>query len=700
VKKASIVGGGISIIEASLSIPEYGIKAVVNAFSWNSSGLDFDSMQVLLPGKTINPIEQVQLSNMSLILKKDKGYSVTVTSDITLSPNGKPMVGATGAELTMTKEEISGTLKQLNISTSMFDVLIKEAQFNKDKIGATEAGVTFKSKEEDSNSSSLLPEFDTGLLEYINLSTSLKAKDAYFNKGKGFSVGSVSPMLKAFSITLFGVQATVNPEERSITIESKFNIPGNVDPFWPFSLSIPFPIFIGVAGHFGLELGGGVELDFKASAKKEKGKNKPYKFEGQPGINGELHLKISAGVELGARLAVALQANLYAQAAVNFNTKADLSGSLLYADDHLEFPDPLQMLYELKNKITAEVGGELRLKAFMFYDKQLTRVQFKNWDLGEWSKSGEISSSKDGKLNDKQDEGKFGKAPGEPMVEKEILEGKAAQELLLQAQTRIIGSGAKRKEILSNLTVDVKNLSSQLLHKHQVLKRDFDNDMNKLMEIILRKDLYFRENINLDGIQKKLDDFDKKHKLDDKRDVIRTTGGQLDEYEAELGKILGVMNDVESSLDIVALEEGTGSSHSKIEEKTGQAKEIQTSLNTLNTNEVTFAEMKSDLDKMGANALTVTVSNSVMTASKFIELSTTKGVLGGENERKRVAVVDKALVGFDEVRNGSKEEQIAALEKLLPEVTSYALVKFSSRTESALLLQYQVESALIRLKKK
>jgi hypothetical protein len=699
VSKARIVGGGIEISQAVLSLPEYDIRAEVQAFKWNSEGLDFKSLSVDLLGKTISPMEQVQLSNMSLTLHKDKGYSLTVLSDILLAPNNGPMVKATRAGLTMSKEEISGTLEELNISTSMFDVLIQKAKFSKDEIGAAQAGITFNSKEEDAGYAGLIPSFDTGLLDHLKLAKSLKATDVYFKKDKGFSIGAVYPAIDAFTIDLFGVQATVNPEERSITVKSEFTLPGTVPPFWPFSLSVPFPIFIGVAGHFGLELGGGVTLDFNATARKEKGKNMPYKFEAHPGIKGELHLKISAGLELGARLAVALQANLYAQAQVAFNTRADLTGSVVYTDGHLVPKDPLTMLYELKNTITAEVGGELKLKAFMFYDKQLTRVKFKDWNLGEWSKSGQIGSGADGQKTEQQVPGKFASDPAGPAMDHEIVEGKEAEQLLLDANARIIGSGAKRKEILSRLTLDVKTLSTSLLHKHQGLKRDFDSHMEQLMKIILRKDVYFRQNNDADDVQQKLDEFDKEFKLDEKRDLIRAKGETLDEYEAQLEKILGLMNDVETGLDIVSLEGGTGNRHEAITDAKTDANEIKEKSKEMVLPENSYGAMNQKLEQMGASALTVKVATSVMTASKFLEISTTKGIMGGENERIRIVPVDAALAKFDEVRAGSREAQVAALDQLLITIRKYTGHSFSSRTEAALLLQYQVENALNKLKK-
>jgi hypothetical protein len=700
VEKASLHNGGIQITKATLSIPKYQIEGSVNSFSWNSNGLDFESLSLALPGKTISPIEQVQLSNISVLISKNEGYRVTLTSDINVSPNGgTSLLGATAAQLTLSKEEIAGTLKELKINTAMFEVLVKNAEFNKERIGAEEAGISFKSREEGNGYSSMLPSFDTGLLDFIKPDIALKAKDAYFNKGKGFSIGSVSPSINAFTINLFGVEATVNPEEQSITIKSSFTFPGTVPPAWPFSMNVPFPIFIGVSGNFGIELGGGVTLHFDAKAKRDKGKNKPYIFEAHPGIKGDLFLKISAGVELGARLAIALQANLYAQAGLNISTTADLTGALLYSDSKLEQSDPLKMLYELKSAITAEVGGEIRVKAFLFYDKQLTKVKFKDWTLGEWTKSGQFGSLPDGKRSEDTKEGGFGNAITEPTMSHEILEGEKAEKLLLSANERIIGSGAKRKELISSLTIDVSKLASQLLLKHQVIKREFDDSMNKLMQIILRKDVFYRKNFGTDNITALLSTFDNKNNLEAKKDEIRAKGAILDNYETELKKILDLMNDVESGLDIVGLEDGVGSKKETIDSESNQTKSIEEDMKTLSPPTINLQNLNSELNKMGADALSVSVSSSIMTLEKFIEISTTKGALGGENIRKRVKVIDDTLQTYNTVRAGAKSVQIPILENLLEKLRVYIDFNFSSRTQAALLLQYQVEQALEKLKR-
>lgn len=700
IEKASMKNGGIVITKATLSIPKYNIEGSVKSFSWNSDGLDFDSLSLALPGKTISPVDSVSLSNMSLELIKGGGYQLILTSDINVAPMGsKPVLGAKAAQLKLTKDEISGTLKQLNINTSYFDVLIKNAEFNKNRVGAAEAGISFKSKEEEQGYAKMMPKFDTGLLDFINLDTGLKVTDAYFNKGKGFSIGGVYPELKAFTISLFGVEATVNPEDRSITIKSSFTFPGNKPPVWPFILDVPFPIFIGIAGRFGIELDGGVKLTFDSKFQREKGKNKPYKFNAKPGIGGSLSLKISAGAEFGARLAVALQANLYAQSTLKINTSANLTGALQYMNGKFAQIDPLKALYELKSIVTAEVGGELKVKAFMFYDKQLTKVKFKDWTLGEWSKSGELGSNSEGERTEKGKEGAFAKAVKEPTMDQQIVEGEEARKLLLATHERIIGSGVKRKELITSLTVDVSKLASSLLIKQQKIKKEFDKSMSELMKIIIRKDAFFRKHFESDEIQAMLDKFDRENKLDEKRDFIRQKGGVLDEYDIELKKIMSLMNDVESGLDVVALENGAGASKEKIDNQKEKAESIDQNLEGISAPRIDSSKLDTELSKMGAEALSVSVSASVMTSEKWIQISTTRGIIRDENPRKRVKPVDEALQSYDNVRESLATAQLPKLENLLKEINIYETKKFSSRTQAVLLLKYQVEEAIKKLKK-
>lgn len=700
VEKAALKNKGIVITKATLSVPAYNIEGSVKSFSWNSDGLDFDSLSLALPGKTISPMEAVSLSNMSLELVKGGGYQLILTSDVHVAPaGGKSLLGAKAAQLKLTKEEISGTLKQLDINTSLFDVTIKNAEFNKARIGAASAGISFKSKEEGKGYNKMLPKFDTGLLDFINLDTSLKVTDAYFNKGKGFSIGGVSPELKAFTINLFGVKATVNPEERSITIKSSFTFPGKKPPIWPFVLDVPFPIFIGVAGHFGIELDGGVTLSFDSKFTRDKGKDKPYEFNAKPGIGGSLSLKISAGAEFGARLAVALQANLYAQSTLKFNTHANLTGAIRYANGKFDQTDPLKALYELKNIVTAEVGGELKVKAFMFYDKRLTKVKFKDWTLGEWSKSGEIGSATDGDRTEKGKEGAFAKSIKEPTMDQQIVEGEEARKLLLATHERIIGSGAKRKEMIKDLTVDVSKLAASLLIKQQKIKKEFDKSMAELMKVIIRKDAFFRKHHDSDRIQSMLDKFDKENKLDEKRDFIRHKGAVLDDYDLELNKIMALMNDVESGLDVVALENGAGDSKEKIDTEQEKAETIKEDMNEITAPTIDASSLDNKLSVMGAEALSVSVSASVMTSEKWIQISTTQGLIREENPRKRVKPVDEALKSYDAVRTSAASTQIAKLENLLKEINIYETKKFSSRTQAVLLLKYQVEEAINKLKK-
>ncbi|UII25820.1 hypothetical protein LVD15_21335 [Fulvivirga maritima] len=678
VEQAALKNGGIEITKAALSIPKYQLEGSVNTFTWNKDGLDFESISLAFPGKTLSPMESVVLSNMSIELKKGGGYELILTSDIALSPaGGAQVIGAQGVALNLSKEGISGTLSELNVNTSMFDVLIKEAEFNKERIGAAEAGIKFKSKEEGGEYGKIMPIFDTGLLDFLNLGTELKVKNAYFYKGKGFSIDGVYPNLKALKFKLFGFEATADPENRSIAVKGSLDFPGTGHPFWPFSQDIAFPIFIGVAGHFGLELGGYLTLDIDTTVQREKGQNKPYNFSATPSFAGDLYFKVSAGAELGARLAVALQANIFAQTNLSIQSKAELLGSFIYVDRKFTQEKPVEMSYELKNMITAVVGGELKLKAFLFYDKQLTQVKFKDWELGEWVKSGKIGSSAEGaKLEDKE-RGKFTNSSNDLIIEKEIIEGARAQELLQEANLQIIGSGEERERMITKLTVDMSKVAHQLLVKQKKAKQELIISESRLKKIHGKN-----KNIN-EAALKKQEEIDQRKK-------------NVANHEKELNKVLSLMNNVVAGLEAKALEQGTGNTMKRIESIQNDIENIDQSINEPHSLKSSADISERQETEAEDSALKPTLSSIVVTPKRWVEISSSKsmGFTSKQSKRNRIIVVDRALEAYEQVRNESPDKQLPKLEALLYKVNTYLKSRFSSRIHAAQLLQYQVEQAI------
>jgi hypothetical protein len=294
----------------------------------------------------------------------------------------------------ITEKNIEGSIDELHVNTSIFAITIKNAEVGQEKFGAKEAELALKNKDGEASESGLANGFDLGLLNHFD-GIKLTAKDVYYEKGKGFTIGGIDYKIEKIEIDLFGVKAIVDPVNRSISIKSgDIKFPGT-SPLWPFKLDVPIPIFIGVSGNFGLEIGGGVALNLNAEASREPGKDMPYKFSMDTGITGNLYVKVAAGLELGSRLLVALQGNLYAQAKAEAKGNLKMKGEVNHMGGLNFEPSksaPLSMSYSLISKIIAEVGGELRVKAFLFYDKELKKITFKDWNLGEWLREGELMS--------------------------------------------------------------------------------------------------------------------------------------------------------------------------------------------------------------------------------------------------------------------------------------------------------------------
>ena len=412
---------------------------------------------------------------------------------------------------------------------------------------------------------------------------------------------------------------------------------------------------------------------------------------------------IKAGLTAGSGYLVGLSGSLFAGVESKAIANITLGGAFILDIKGINM-DKSEFAYELSAKLLANIGASIEGRALGIFHKKLYEVKLAEYELGDYEFTGSSSFSSEGKPKTVTQNPKFqgsisdGKA-NEPKYSV-IQEDEKVQELLLDAKANIIDiDGEKRKEILSKLTIGVKEQASSLLRKHQDLKVIFDGHMKELMEIILRKDVYFRKYIDSPGIEEKLKNFDESHNLTQKKNTIRDEGNNLDQLEAELNKILKIMNDVESEISGADMEESSGNKGDKVKNGKLETDQIGEQLGRINTN-ISFSGIQEGLTKLGADALSLEVSASIMTKDKFLEISTTKGFLGGENERKRVKIVDDSLAKYDSLRKKSKDEQIKFLtENLLPEVIKYSELSFSSRTEAALLLKFQIEQAISRLRR-
>jgi hypothetical protein len=75
--------------------------------------------------------------------------------------------------------------------------------------------------------------------------------------------------------------------------------------------------------------------------------------------------------------------------------------------------------------LNASVGAEVKLKAFVFFEKKLWSYEFKKWDLGEWMLHGKLAAGEDGSYSFVREASGFGKDGGipgtKPMVEAKVV---------------------------------------------------------------------------------------------------------------------------------------------------------------------------------------------------------------------------------------------------------------------------------------
>ena len=490
-----------------------------------------------------------------------------------------------------------------------------------------------------------------------------------------------------------------------VGVNGKVEMPGAMMPGWPLHFNVSFPILPGLEATGYLDLSGGLKLSLDGEVVTHTGEP-TWKLTANGGGDVNVKIELGAGIVAGSTYVVGISANVFAALEAKAGVTMNMEGVFTKLTELL---DNSQISYSLGAKLVASFGANVQGHAFGIFHKKLYEIKLAEFEFGKYERSGTTSFNKNGSPKPSSIDGKIGFTPRDKELDHTVNGNEQEVErLLLDASQSILDTenGAKRKEILNKLTRNVAHEASCLLEMQQSLKGDFNKHMKDLMNIIVRKDMYFQQHFDEAGIQQKLDQFDAKFKIKEKQNIIRNEGFQLDQVEAQLKKILATMNDVESAINSKNLERSAGDIHAKAD-KSEELNSLK--LDLLSDRNISLGDAEKGLDQLQAEkiALTDEVSQSVMSPSVFLTMSTTmekEFVLFGEQKetvRKNIEPVDTALKEYDKVRGSSPEDQKEKLDILNKAIETYlGLWRRSSRTQQVLILKFQVEDALAQLKKK
>lgn len=200
------------------------------------------------------------------------------------------------------------------------------------------------------------------------------------------------------------------------------------------AISMDIPILPGLAVGGGISAGVGVGATIGAGLEKlpekEDGKER-FKVSGDAAIKAFGDLKVELHATVGHELIIAIQAGLYAKASISAAAKGVVTGVILWDREQNKMSlskrpeDKPQVDVDLRAALNASVGAEVKLKAFVFFEKKLWSYEFKKWDLGEWMLHGKLAAGEDGSYSFVREASGFGKDGGipgtKPMVEAKVV---------------------------------------------------------------------------------------------------------------------------------------------------------------------------------------------------------------------------------------------------------------------------------------
>jgi hypothetical protein len=189
------------------------------------------------------------------------------------------------------------------------------------------------------------------------------------------------------------------------------------------AIGLDIPILPGLAVGGGISAGVGVGATVGAGLEKLPGKEdgkERFKISGDAAIKAFGDLKVELHATVGHELIIAIQAGLYAKASIAAAAEGMVTGVILWDREENKMSiskrqeDKPQVDVKLSAGLHASVGAEVKLKAFVFFEKKLWSYEFKKWDLGEWLLHGKLMANDKGGYEFIRESSGFGKDGGLP----------------------------------------------------------------------------------------------------------------------------------------------------------------------------------------------------------------------------------------------------------------------------------------------
>ena len=170
------------------------------------------------------------------------------------------------------------------------------------------------------------------------------------------------------------------------------------------ALTMEVPILPGINVGGSLEVGAGIGAQLGAAMTKldSEGNKDRYQLSGQAQVSANGFVKAGLHASVGSAYLFSIQAGFFAKAAIEASAKGAVSGVVVWDNDtnrpslSSKVEEKPKIDVKLATKLTAEVGAEIKARAFLIFEKKLYSYTFKTWELGNWMLQGTYAADADG----------------------------------------------------------------------------------------------------------------------------------------------------------------------------------------------------------------------------------------------------------------------------------------------------------------
>lgn len=409
--------------------------------------------------------------------------------------------------------KISASSLSLKYGKLGLDVINPEFKSSIKQLHADEATLSYKKSNEEPTKEAGLMEKSTSAGDFTWADMLKVTPEGSFTVPELRIMGTApfikmgKPSVASISLSMMGVKTELDFKNKKGSLDGQFKHETKIPV-----LSLPIPIMPGLEAFVDIDVAASIEAILKGELSKPHKEQPPWHAKGKAGLNASVSATLSAGVQVGSQLLMAISAGLFARGKGEFKNDFSIKGGLQFINTSIKTVpgDPIKISYEIGPVITAALGIQIKAKALHVYQKVLYEREFKQWTLGKYLMKGDVTWDGE-KWETPSPEGGFdeNKLNDPNYKDKAITDQAELRQVLLSAKVAVVGSSEMRKALVKSVIEDYKHKDEEVYKQLDMYSRELaemKGNRHDLKRVFLGS---LRNRSDIAEIEKKITDLEK-----------------------------------------------------------------------------------------------------------------------------------------------------------------------------------------------